>query len=73
MSKIETVELRIEGMSCGHCVKAVKGAIASLVGVSSVEVTLEPPVAHVAYDPSLVTVEAMVAASGAEGYPASRR
>lgn len=30
----------IEGMSCGHCVKHVKGALEELNGVSKVEVDL---------------------------------
>lgn len=30
----------VEGMSCGHCEKAVKGALGNLDGVSSVEVDL---------------------------------
>ena len=32
--------LIVEGMSCGHCEKAVKGAVGSLDGVSTVEVDL---------------------------------
>lgn len=32
--------LSVEGMSCGHCEKAVKGALSSLDGVSSVDVDL---------------------------------
>ena len=33
--------LIVEGMSCGHCEKAVKGALGELAGVSKVEVNLE--------------------------------
>lgn len=36
-----TKVLLVEGMSCGHCEKAVKGAVGSLDGVSSVDVNLE--------------------------------
>lgn len=32
--------LLVEGMSCGHCEKAVKGAVGSLAEVSNVEVDL---------------------------------
>lgn len=32
--------LLVEGMSCGHCEKAVKGAVGNLDGVSSVVVDL---------------------------------
>ena len=33
--------LLVEGMSCGHCEKAVKNALGELEGVSKVEVNLE--------------------------------
>jgi len=32
--------LNVDGMSCEHCVKAVKNAVGSLQGVESVEVDL---------------------------------
>jgi len=32
--------LKVEGMSCGHCEKAVKNAIGALEGVSAVSVDL---------------------------------
>jgi len=32
--------LKVEGMSCGHCEKAVKNAISALEGVSTVNVDL---------------------------------
>lgn len=32
--------LTVEGMSCQHCVKAVKNALSQIEGVSSVEVDL---------------------------------
>ncbi len=33
--------IKIEGMSCGHCVKSVETALNSLKGISSVKVDLE--------------------------------
>ena len=33
--------LLVEGMSCGHCEKAVKEALGELAGISSVNVNLE--------------------------------
>ena len=36
-----TVELTVAGMSCGHCVRAVTGAIQALDPSARVEVTLE--------------------------------
>ena len=38
---MEKVTLNVEGMSCGHCVKAVESSVGALNGVSSVKVDLE--------------------------------
>ncbi|MDR1187600.1 MAG: heavy-metal-associated domain-containing protein [Bifidobacteriaceae bacterium] len=37
-----TATYRVEGMTCGHCVKAVKEEVGGLPGVSAVEVELVP-------------------------------
>jgi copper chaperone len=36
----DPVTIRIEGMSCGHCVAAVKGALADVQGLEVVEVKI---------------------------------
>ena len=63
--------LTITGMTCGHCVAAVKKALAAVPGVDSVEVTLSPPRALVVCDPSRTTVEMLTKATAEEGYPSS--
>jgi mercuric transport protein len=65
------VALAITGMTCGHCVAAVKKALATVPGVEAVEVTLSPPRALVACDPSRTTVEMLTKATAEEGYPSS--
>ena len=35
-----TTELNITGMTCGHCVKAVEGALRAIPGVQTVTVDL---------------------------------
>ena len=65
------VTLAITGMTCGHCVAAVKKALAAVPGVDAVEVTLAPPRAAVAFDPSRTTVEMLTKATAEEGYPSS--
>ncbi len=65
------VTLAITGMTCGHCVAAVKKALASVPGVDAVEVTLSPPQASVSHDPSRATVEMLMKATAEEGYPSS--
>jgi mercuric transport protein len=65
------VALEITGMTCGHCVAAVKKALAAVPGVGEVEVTLAPARAVVSFDPSGTTVEMLTKATGEEGYPSS--
>ncbi|EDP74994.1 copper ion binding protein [Hydrogenivirga sp. 128-5-R1-1] len=35
------VEVKVQGMTCQHCVRTVHNAVASLEGVSRVDVSLE--------------------------------
>lgn len=51
-----TVELKIEGLSCGHCVNAVKTILTELDGVAFAEVKL-PDVAHIEFDEQKLTLE----------------
>lgn len=68
---MERVTLKVLGMTCGHCVAAVRKSLAGLPGVGEVEVTLEPPQAKISYDPSKTTLDAMKKATEEEGYPSS--
>ncbi len=34
-------ELKVQGMSCEHCVRTVKNAVSSIEGISKVEVFLD--------------------------------
>ena len=63
--------LTITGMTCGHCVAAVKKALAAVPGVEAVEVALSPPRAVVSFDPSRTTVEMLLKATAEEGYPST--
>jgi copper chaperone CopZ len=65
------VVLAITGMTCAHCVAAVKKALAAVPGVEAAVVTLSPPRAVVACDPSRTTVEMLSKATAEEGYPSS--
>ncbi len=67
MGKI-TQTLNVNGMSCEHCVRAVKGAVSALPGVESVDVSLEKNLVTVGYDPSATTEQSIRAAIEGEGY-----
>lgn len=42
MTESETITMNVSGMSCQHCVNAVKEKLSALAGVDTVEVTLKP-------------------------------
>jgi len=60
--------IKVDGMACEHCVKAVKTAVGALEGVSTVEVDLEGGLVTVEYDPGRTSVGAMNTAIEDQGY-----
>ena len=65
---MERVTLTIDGMSCGHCVRAVREALGELPGVQVDELTVG--LASVAYDPTVSSVETVTRAVANAGYSA---
>lgn len=65
---MEQTTIAIQGMSCGHCVASVKGALGRMDGVQVQEVKMGS--ATVEYDPRAVTPERIARAVEDEGYPA---
>lgn len=49
---MEKTVLKVEGMSCEHCVKAVTNAVSALPGVSGVSVDLAGKTVTVEHDPA---------------------
>lgn len=64
----EKTQLKVEGMSCGHCVKAVENGVGDLNGVQNVSVNLEKGLVDVDFDDSKVTIENIKEAIEEEGY-----
>ncbi len=67
----EHVVLRVRNMTCAGCAVIVRKSLERLDGVLAAEVTFDPPLARVAYDPELVTLEEMTEATTEFGYPSS--
>lgn len=65
---MEKLTLEIDGMSCGHCVGAVRRALEGIDGVQVESVRVGE--AEVQYDPRTVSTEAIASAIAEEGYPA---
>ncbi len=66
---MDTITLRIEGMSCGHCLRAVSEALREAPGVLQIE-TVEMGRAQVTIDGSVTTPAKVAAAVDEAGYRA---
>jgi copper chaperone len=69
---MQNVSFDVQGMTCGGCVASVKRVLSALPGVQSVDVTLEPGKASVAYDPARVSVDQLREAVENAGYDVAR-
>lgn len=66
---MSTIDLEVQGMSCGSCVKHVTQALQALAGVRGVEVDL--PSGHVRVSGDIPQgSDAAIAALSSAGYPA---
>ncbi len=66
MSVKQKETVRIDGMSCGHCVKAVEAALEDLENVEVHHV--EIGAATISYDPDVVAPDRIAQAIEDEGY-----
>ena len=65
---MQTITLKIEGMTCGGCVASVTRVLKAVPGVADVKVQLAPGTAEVSYDPARAGVPALKAAIEDAGY-----
>lgn len=66
---MQPLSLQIDGMTCGHCVAAVKQALADVPGVQVQNVVIGR--ATVSYDPATTTTTAITEAIADAGYAAT--
>ncbi len=64
----ETSNLKVQGMTCKHCVQAVKSSVSGVAGVDTVEVSLEKNLVTVAFDPGKASIRSITAAIEDAGY-----
>lgn len=67
----KTLELKVEGMTCGHCQARVEGALQKAPGVKKAQVDLAAGRATVTYDPARTDPGALQKAVADVGYDAS--
>lgn len=63
--------LRVENLTCASCAAAARQSLLQVDGVKDAQVTADPPVAIVSFDPARTSVEALTAATARAGYPSS--
>jgi copper chaperone len=69
--EVETITqetIKVEGMSCGHCVMRVKKAIEGVEGVRKVDVDLQKKQAIVEYEEEKANLEKIKTAIKEAGY-----
>lgn len=66
---MEKLTIQIDGMSCGHCVSAVKQALAEVPGVTVEDVSIGHAV--VSYEPAQTSTADITDALADVGYEAS--
>jgi len=65
---MEKVTLNVQGMSCGHCVKAVEGSVGALKGISSVKVDLKAAKVDVEFNDQEVSLDQIKETIEDQGY-----
>jgi copper chaperone len=68
---METLTLRVEGMTCQGCVRSVTKVLHGVPGVRRAEVSLERAQATVEFDPAQASPAALRQAIEAAGYQAA--
>jgi copper chaperone len=67
---METSVMKVEGMTCGGCVRGVTNVLKALPGVENAEVSLEKSEAKVTFDPARTSPAAFHKAIEDAGYEA---
>ena len=68
---METTTIKVDGMSCGGCVKSVTGVLSALDGVAKAEVSLEQKQAVVEFDAGKVSRDQLKAVIEDAGFDAA--
>ena len=65
---MQKIVLKVDGMSCEHCVKAVTDAVTGISGTADVKVDLKGGTASFSFDPEKTPLENIKAAITEEGF-----
>lgn len=60
--------VNVQGMTCGHCVKAVESNVGNMVGVSAVKVHLDNGEVDITFDETKISLEQIKDEIEEQGY-----
>jgi copper chaperone len=69
---METIDIRIEGMSCGGCTASVTRVLEAVAGVKSATVTLNPGNARIVFDATQTSRAVLETSIEEAGYDINR-
>ena len=65
---MEQVQLKVEGMTCGGCVKSIQNALGGRDGVSKAEANLDAKLVTIDFDPAVIQRPGLVEAIEDAGF-----
>jgi copper chaperone len=65
---MENITLKVNGMSCGHCVNSIEGTVGELQGINSVKVNLAEGTVDVEFNPAEVSLSKIKETIDDQGY-----
>ena len=65
---LQNATLKVQGMSCGHCVNAVETGVGALNGINDVKVNLAEAEVAVSFNDAQVSLEQIKEAIEDQGY-----
>ncbi|MDO5074168.1 MAG: cation transporter [Neisseria animaloris] len=68
---METINIKIDGMTCGGCVKSVTKVLKALNGATKAEVDLASSSAQITFDPAKVQTAALIETIEDAGFDAA--
>ncbi|MEH7086729.1 copper chaperone CopZ [Neobacillus drentensis] len=65
---MEKITLKVNGMSCGHCVYSIEGSVGKIDGVNYVKVNLAEGTVDVEFTPAVVPLSKIKETIDDQGY-----
>ena len=65
---MSAIELKVDGMTCGGCVKSIQTALTSQPGVSDATADLDSATVKIEFDPAVIEENAIRTAIEAAGF-----